>query len=87
MRRRLFSSDQIITALRRGGFEPGRKSRGSHLALTRRRPSGRHDVVIVPMGRKEVPAGTLRSILKQGNVDYEEFLVWAKVKDKGRGRK
>lgn len=83
-RRRLFSSGDIITALKRGGFELARKSKKSHQALKRLRPDGRHDVTVVPMGKKEVPKGTFDSILKQANVDLEEFLDWARVRRKGR---
>ena len=81
---RLFSSDEIIAALQRAGFEPGKKSKGSHLVLRRRRSQGRHDVVIVVLGKKEVTRGTLRGILQQANIGYEGFLKLAKVKRKGK---
>lgn len=87
-KRRLFSSEEIVNALLRGGFELARKSkRGSHQSLKRQRSDGRHDVTVVPLGRKEVPKGTFDSILEQANVDYDDFLVWAGVKRKGRKHK
>ena len=83
MLQRLFSSDEILAALQGGGFEYARKSRGSHQSLVRRRLDGGHDVAVVPIGKREVPKGTLDAILKQANVGYDEFLSWAKVKRKG----
>ena len=72
----LLSSDRIIRALERGGFELARKSRGSHQALKRQRPDGGHDVTIVTLGKSEVPKGTLNHILKLANVSRDEFLDW-----------
>jgi len=81
-RQRLFSSDEIIAALQRGGFELARKKGGSHQAFTRQRPDGGHDVAVIPIGKREVPRGTLSAILKAAHVDFDEFLTWAKVKRK-----
>ncbi len=86
-KRRLFSSDEIINALLRCGFELARKSKSGHQALKRRRPDGRHDVTSVPLGEREVPKGTFDSILKLANLDYDDFLDCAKVKRKGRKRR
>jgi predicted RNA binding protein YcfA (HicA-like mRNA interferase family) len=83
-KRRLFSSAEIITALKRAGFESGKKTRGSHQALKRKRADGKHDVAIVVLGKKEVPNGTLQGILTQAGISYEEFLDFAKVKRRGR---
>ncbi|MCG2768730.1 MAG: type II toxin-antitoxin system HicA family toxin [Chloroflexota bacterium] len=85
-KRRLFSSDQIIAALQRGGFEIARKT-GSHMSLSRERPDGGHDVTVVKMGEPEIPKGTFDSILRLANVDYDDFLIWAKVKTKGKQRR
>jgi len=85
--RHLFSSDEIINALLRCGFDLARKSKKNHQTLTRRRPDGRHDVAVVPIGEKEVPKGTFESILEQVNLNYDDFLVCAKVKRKGRKRR
>ena len=84
-KQRLFSSGEIIKALLRCGFELARKSK-KHQALKRQRPDGGHDIVVVPIGKKEVPKGTFDSILEQANLDYDDFLVCAKIKRKGRKR-
>jgi len=86
-KRRLFSSDEIIKALLRCGFELARKSRKSHQTLKRQRPDGRHDVTVVPMGKREIPKPTFDGILELANVEYDDFLDCAKVKRKGRKRR
>jgi len=83
MSKRLFSSAKVTTALERGGFTLDRQ-KGSHGCFVRERPSGGHDLVVIPLGEREIPKGTLQAALKTGNVDYEEFLSWTKVKRKGR---
>ena len=83
-KRRLFSSAEIVAALKRAGFESGRKTGGSHQSFERKRADDRHDVAIVVLGKKEVPNGTLRGILTQAGISYEEFLDLAKVKRKGK---
>lgn len=83
-RTRLFSSAEIEAALRRGGFTPRGRSRGSHQAWTKQRPDGSHRVVIVVCDKPEVPKGTFDSILEQAGLTYEQFLALAKVKKKGQ---
>ena len=86
-RRRLFSSDEIINALLRCGFElTGRRGK-NHQTLKRTLSDATHDATVVPLGEKEIPKGTLDSILKLANLDYDEFLDCAKVKRKGRKRR
>ena len=58
---------RIARALRRAGFADV-SQRGSHLKL--RHPDGR--TVIVPM-HKTVARGTLGSILKQANLEADNF--------------
>lgn len=70
----LLTSDEIINARLRGGIEIARKSKGSHQTLKRGRKLGGTDVTVVPVGKKEIPRGTLKSILKLANVEIEEFL-------------
>jgi len=83
---RLFSSDEIINALLRCGFElTGRRGK-NHQTLKRPHASGRPDVTVVPIGKKEIPKGTLDSILELANLDYDDFLDCARVKRKGRKR-
>jgi predicted RNA binding protein YcfA (HicA-like mRNA interferase family) len=87
-KRRLFSSDEVIKALQRCGFELHGKAPKNHQALIRPLPRGTgHDVTIVPLGKKEIPKGTLDSILALANLDYEDFLGCANVRVKGRKRK
>lgn len=85
-RRRLLSSDEIINALLRCGFELTGRASKNHQTLKRERPGGRPDVTVVPIGKREVPKGTLDSILKLANLDYDDFLECAKIKRKGRKR-
>jgi predicted RNA binding protein YcfA (HicA-like mRNA interferase family) len=62
------SSTEVIEILESRGF--GRVSqRGSHIKF--RSASGR--IVIVPAARKEIPIGTLRSIIRQSGLDRAEF--------------
>jgi len=64
-----------MSALLRLGFVPdSNPSGGSHLSMYRQRPEGTKDVTVIILGRKDIPRGTLRSILKLGNVSESEFL-------------
>jgi predicted RNA binding protein YcfA (HicA-like mRNA interferase family) len=54
--------------LQRHGFHPA-SQKGSHLKL--RSPEGR--VVIVPHPSKEIPIGTVRSIIRQSGLHPREF--------------
>ena len=72
----LYSSDEIIKALQRGGFET-RKTKSGHMSLRRPKRKGKgSDVTVVPMGKKEIPRGTSASILRLANVEVDEFLGW-----------
>lgn len=86
-KRRLFSSDEIINALLRCGFELTGRTGKNHQTLKRPRKDGTHDVTVVPVAKKELPKGTLDSILKLANLQYDDFLDCAKVKRKGRKRR
>lgn len=75
MRRRLpsLSSQRLIAALRRGGFEDApRRGKGSHHALMRRDANGRIRLVIVPEG-SDLPRGTVHAILQQAGLTAEEL--------------
>ncbi|MFM2166979.1 MAG: hypothetical protein RIS79_1350 [Verrucomicrobiota bacterium] len=61
-------SRQILDVLQRHGFHPA-SQKGSHLKL--RSPEGR--VVIVPHPCKEIPIGTVRSIIRQSGLHPREF--------------
>lgn len=74
----LFSSDQIIHALVHLGFvetAASRRSRGSHHTCARLRDDGHKNVCLVVTGKREVPRGTLRSILRQAEITVDEFIV------------
>ena len=59
------SSDKVISALIKDGFHPrGKSKRGSHQVFRKELPKGARNVV-VPLGKKEIPRGTLRSIIRQ----------------------
>ena len=62
----LYSSKEVIAALRRAGFDFV-SQRGSHAKY--RRTGDPTLTVIVPAGRKQIPRGTLRSILRQAQLD------------------
>ena len=68
----LCSSQQVIRALERAGFQPAHSS-GSHLVMnkwTRRKTI----IAVVVMGKSEVPRGALRKILRQAELTNREFL-------------
>ena len=57
------------------GFGPGPNPSGaSHLAMYRERPDGSKDVTVLILGKREIPRGTLREILRLGNISESEFV-------------
>ena len=64
---KLYSSKQVIKALERKGFVYV-SQKGSHVKF-----HGDSFTVIVPAGRKEIPFGTLKSILRQANLREEDL--------------
>ena len=67
---KLCCSEQIIKTLQAQGFQFV-SQRGSHMKY---RKSGSPTLtVIVPAGRKEIPRGTFRSILRQSGLDEGVF--------------
>lgn len=67
---RPYSSKEIETVLGKLGFDFVSQA-GSHGKF--RNMAGR--VVILPMNKREIPQGTLRSILRQMGVSIELFLT------------
>ena len=63
-----YSAREVLGKLQRAGFVIKRQS-GSHVVL--RHPDGRQTYVAVHTG--DVPTGTFRSILKQAQINPEEF--------------
>jgi len=80
--RKLFSGEEIVRALERGGFT-FRSQQGSHVAMVLVRDNAPPLLVIVPT-KPEVPKGTFFSILKMAELSYEQFLDLANVRRKGR---
>ncbi|MEK7636984.1 MAG: type II toxin-antitoxin system HicA family toxin [Patescibacteria group bacterium] len=64
-----YSSKQITHVLRQHGFFVAQK--GSHAKFRRASPTTL--TVIVPMNRKEVPFGTFRSIIRQAQLNENDF--------------
>ncbi|HPA71981.1 MAG TPA: type II toxin-antitoxin system HicA family toxin [Spirochaetota bacterium] len=64
---KLFSSREIIAVLERNGFIFN-SQKGSHCKYGK----GNY-VVIVPHPRKEIPAGTFHSILRQSGLKRDDF--------------
>jgi predicted RNA binding protein YcfA (HicA-like mRNA interferase family) len=63
-----FKATEVLAKLKKAGFEIKRQS-GSHVVL--RHPDGRQ--TYVAMHTKDVPLGTLKSILRQARLSMEEF--------------
>lgn len=67
---KLYSSKRIMRVLENKGFVFV-SQKGSHVKY---RKSGNPTLtVIVPAQRKEMPMGTFRSILRQANLNEEDF--------------
>lgn len=67
---KLHSSNFIIKVLEQKGFIFV-SQKGSHIKY---RKSGNPSLtVIIPAGRKEMPIGTFRSILRQSNLNENDF--------------
>jgi predicted RNA binding protein YcfA (HicA-like mRNA interferase family) len=67
---KLYSSEYIVKVLLRLGFE-FISQKGSHAKF--RKGINPVITVIIPMGKKEIPFGTFRSILRQANLSIEDF--------------
>lgn len=67
---KLYSSSQIIKVLQQKGFIYI-SQKDSHVKF--RKLGNPTLTVIVPAGRKEIPYGTFKSILRQANLTEENF--------------
>jgi predicted RNA binding protein YcfA (HicA-like mRNA interferase family) len=67
---KLFSSREIVTILLREGFL-FISQKGSHAKY--RKTGDVVATVIVPMHKKEIPVGTLRSIIRQAQLPTKKF--------------
>lgn len=67
---KLFSSRHIIKILQKNGFLYV-SQKGSHAKF---RKTGKPTLtMIVPAGKKEIPHGTFRSILRQSKLEEDDF--------------
>jgi predicted RNA binding protein YcfA (HicA-like mRNA interferase family) len=67
---KLYSSSHIIKVLQSKGFLYI-SQKGSHVKF---RKIGKPTLtVIIPAGRKEIPLGTFKSILRQANLTIKDF--------------
>ena len=67
-----FTARDMRLALVRAGFVEVRQS-GSHLRLQRTRADGSRQDVTIPMHRRELPVGTLRSILRSADMTEDDI--------------
>jgi len=70
---KILSSKEVVSILLREGFI-FISQKGSH-AKFRKKVMGEAITVIVPMSKNEIPAGTLRSIIRQSRLLRELFLT------------
>lgn len=70
----ILSSDKVKAALMKAGFNYApKRGKGSHIALYKEDKKGQKRLVIIPE-RKNIPRGTLLSILHQADLSREEFI-------------
>jgi predicted RNA binding protein YcfA (HicA-like mRNA interferase family) len=67
---KLYSSSDIIKVLQKKGFIYV-SQKGSYAKF--RKTGSPTLTVIIPAGRKEIPFGTFKSILRQANLTEDEF--------------
>lgn len=67
---KLFSSREITQALKKHKFIFV-SQKGSHVKF--RKKDDKILTVIVPMGKRQIPIGTLKSILRQSQLKKEDF--------------
>ncbi len=66
---KIYSSNEIINVLKKFGFNFV-SQKGSHGKFK----NSSNRTVIIPTGKKEIPFGTFRSILKQAGVTLQQFM-------------
>jgi predicted RNA binding protein YcfA (HicA-like mRNA interferase family) len=67
------SSHEFQDALVKDGFQSKKTGSGSHQVFIKKFPGQTTRVVVVPMNRREIPAGTLSSMLRQAGWTKEYF--------------
>jgi predicted RNA binding protein YcfA (HicA-like mRNA interferase family) len=70
---RSVSSDELINALLKDGFQPrGKSGGGSHRVYKKATIEGTRNVVVV-LAKKEIPIGTLKSMLRQAGMSESQL--------------
>ncbi len=73
----ILSSKEIIKILRKAGFDYApKRGKGSHTALFKK-AENKTQLVIVPHN-KQIPKGTLLSILEQASISKDELFQYLK---------
>ncbi|MBU3925456.1 type II toxin-antitoxin system HicA family toxin [Patescibacteria group bacterium] len=67
---KLYSSNEIIKVLQKQGFVYI-SQKGSHMKF--KKIGSPTLIAIIPAGRKEIPFGTFKSILRQSNLIEDDF--------------
>ena len=70
----LVSSREVIRALECAGFKRGAKSPGSHQVFAKHLDDGTTQTTVMVLGKKEIPRGTLKSILERAGLSDDEFV-------------
>ncbi len=69
----VLSAKEVIQALQRAGFEI-RNQVGSHVQMVGYSQNSKRLVTVPNHGNKEIPVGTLLSILRQSGLTRDEFI-------------
>ena len=74
-----YSSDDLIKAVERQGYvrKEGKGRRGTHRTWARPgKPGELHNTVTIPLSKKRIADGTLRSILRQLDISEATLKDW-----------
>lgn len=70
----LVSTEKAFGAFYKLGFREGPNKSGSHQSISRSRKGGGTDTIPLVLNQKEIPIGTLKGMLRTGNVSEADFL-------------
>jgi predicted RNA binding protein YcfA (HicA-like mRNA interferase family) len=70
----LLSSREVTAALTRLGFEPAHGDNHQTWEVVDKTTDVTLAVTVVPLGKKEIPRPTLKSILALGGINLDDFL-------------
>ena len=62
---------KAIKALKKAGWQVHRQ-KGSHISMHK---EGTHNLVVIPLHSRDLPKGTLHSILEDAGLSVEQFLA------------